>query len=456
MASGRGAFGSRFGFILAAVGSAVGLGNLWRFPYQASTNGGAVFMLIYLALLFLIGLPALMAELSLGRRSRRNAVDAFNKDGKTKPWTGVGILGLSTAILLLSYYSVIAGWALRYFFEAATVPYFDDAAAYFGSVAVNPSAILFHFLFMAITVAIVWRGVSGGIEKANLVMMPALFATVIALVLYGNFVAGDAAGRAAGREFYLRPDFGEFFGGPFSDVAATLSDAAGQTFFSIGLGLGTMLTYSSYLSRDNNLQTTGLTIGFADTGVAILAGFMVFPLMFSLGLADIAQGAGDSSVGGLFIAVPTAFAAIGGAFGQILAGLFFLMLSFAALSSAISLLEVPVSALVDRTGWGRPRSVLLVGFTIYLLGLAAAVSLTALDVMDKFVSNVLLLGGGLLLAIYVGWIRPEYLDEMTFGSDGRFDWSAFFRPVIKFVLPVLLVVLLAFGVKDFFDFLAAL
>lgn len=448
----RGAFSSRMGFIMAAVGSAVGLGNLWRFPYQASTNGGAVFMLIYLALLFLIGLPALMAELSLGRRSRANAVDAFNKDGRTKPWTGVGILGLATAILLLSYYAVIAGWAVRYFLEAATVPYFEDASAHFGAIAIGPGAILFHFLFMAITTAIVWRGVSGGIEKANLVMMPALFLTVLALVVYGSFFVGDATGRAAGLDYYLRPDFGEFFGGPFKDVAGTISDAAGQTFFSIGLGIGTMLTYSSYLSRDNNLQTTGMAIGLADTGVAVLAGFMVFPMMFGLGLEDVAQGAGESSVGGLFIAIPTAFAEIGGVFGQVLAGLFFLMLTFAALSSAISLLEVPVSAVVDRTGWSRSRATVLVGLSVYFLGLASAVSLEALDFFDSLVSNILLLAGGLLLSVYVGWIRPEYLDEVSFGAGRGLDWGAYFRPAIRYALPPLLTVLLYFGIASFFGF----
>ncbi len=435
----RGAFDSKLGFIMAAVGSAVGLGNLWRFPYLVSTNGGAAFVAIYLALLFLIGLPALMAELSLGRKSRRNAVDAFNKDGLTKPWTLVGVLGLVTAILLLSYYSVIAGWALRYFFESFGAEFFGNEAGFFSQVAFSSNSVLFHLFFMALTIGILIRGVGPGIEKANLIMMPALFIAVVALAIYGNVQSGAGAGRS----FYLDPDFSEVGIG-------TISEAAGQTFFSIGLGLGTMLTYSSYLERKGNLQATGLTIGFADTGVAILAGFMVFPLLFSLGLDNLILD-NSGSVGGLFIVIPSAFAAIGGILGQIMAVVFFLMLTFAALSSALSLLEVPVSAVIDRTGWGRPKAVLLVGLTVYLLGVASAVNLNVLTVVDSFVSNILLLAGGLLLAIFVGWVRPHYLDEMTHEHDGGVEWSAYFRPVIKYALPVFLSVLLVLGVINFFN-----
>lgn len=435
----RGAFDSKLGFIMAAVGSAVGLGNLWRFPYLVSTNGGAAFVAIYLALLFLIGLPALMAELSLGRKSRQNAVDAFNKDGLTKPWTLVGVLGLVTAILLLSYYSVIAGWALRYFFESFQSEFFGNEAGFFGQVAFTNTSVLFHLAFMAITIGILIRGVGPGIEKANLIMMPALFFAVIALAIYGNVQSGAAAGRS----FYLDPDFSEVGIG-------TISEAAGQTFFSIGLGLGTMLTYSSYLERKGNLQATGLTIGFADTGVALVAGFMVFPLLFSLGLDNLILD-NSGSVGGLFIVIPSAFGAIGGALGTIMAVGFFLMLTFAALSSALSLLEVPVSAVIDRTGWGRPRAVLLVGLSVYLLGIASAVNLDVLTVVDAFVSNILLLAGGLLLAIFVGWVRPHYLDEMTHEHDGGLEWSAYFRPVIKYALPVFLSVLLVLGIINFFS-----
>lgn len=436
----RGAFDSRLGFIMAAVGSAVGLGNLWRFPYLVSTNGGAAFMFIYLALLLVIGLPALMAELSLGRKSRRNAVDAFNKDGLTKPWTVVGILGLITAILLLSYYSVIAGWAMRYFFESFQGNFFGNEGSFFGQIAFGPGAVMWHAIFMFVTIAVVLRGVSGGIEKSNLIMMPILFASVVALVIYGNVQDGAQAGR----EFYLKPDFSAVNTG-------TISEAAGQTFFSIGLGLGTMLTYSSYLERKGNLQQTGLIVGFADTAVAILAGFMVFPLLFSLGLDELVNPDNAGTVGGLFIVIPSAFAEIGGFLGKFMAGGFFLMLSFAAISSAISLLEVPVSAVMDRTNWGRRRAVLLVGLSVYILGLGSAISADFLNVVDLFVSNVLLLAGGLLLTIFVGWIRPHYLNEMTHGLESGPNWAGYFRPVIKYALPAILGVLLVLGVINFFQ-----
>jgi NSS family neurotransmitter:Na+ symporter len=436
----RGAFDSKLGFIFAAVGSAVGLGNLWRFPYLVSTNGGAAFMFIYLALLFVIGIPALMAELSIGRKSRRNAIDAFNKDGLTKKWTVVGFLGLITAILLLSYYSVIAGWALRYLFASFTGPFFGNETGYFSDISFGPGAILFHLAFMAITVGILFRGVGKGIEGANLIMMPVLFIAVIGLAIYGNVQAGAGAGR----EFYLNPDFSAV-------TTGTISEAAGQTFFSIGLGLGTMLTYSSYLERKGNLQATGMTIGMADTGVAILAGFMVFPLLFSLGLDSLVNPENGGSAGGLFIVIPSAFAAIGGWLGTAMAVVFFLALTFAALSSALSLLEVPVSAVIDKTGWGRMRSVAVVGLVVYILGVPSALSSKFLGVMDSFVSNILLLTGGLLLSIFVGWVRPHYLDELTHEHDGGIEWSRYFRPVIKYVLPVTLSVLLVLGIINFFQ-----
>lgn len=437
--AGRGAFGSRIGFVMAAVGSAVGLGNLWRFPYLASTNGGASFLVLYVVLLFLIGIPALMAELSLGRRSQRNAVGAFDDEGRHRPWAGAGFLALGAAVLLLSYYSVIAGWALRYWIESLTAPYFGDAAGHFADIAFGPGALLFHALFMIITVWIVIRGVNKGIERANLIMMPILFVAVIALVVYGNMQDGAAAGRA----FYLEPNFGEITGG-------TVSNAAGQTFFSIGLGIGTMLTYSSYLSRQENLQQSGLTIALADTGVAVLAGFMVFPLIFSLGLSDLVGEAGASTVGGLFVALPTAFGAIGGTLGGLLAGSFFLLLTFAALSSAISLLEVPSSYIIDRTAWGRPRSVILMGLGVYILGVPAAFSADWLTYTDAFISRIVLILGGLLLVLYVGWVRKDVLDELHVGvGRGSVDAGRFLKPIIRYPLPLALFLLTILGILGF-------
>lgn len=445
--AGRGAFDTRIGFVMAAVGSAVGLGNLWRFPYVVSTNGGAVFLFIYLAFLFLIGIPALFAELSIGRAKQQNAVHAFKDHDDDKRFTWIGVLFLVTATLLLSYYSVIAGWAVNYAFEGVLRPlgqelpgFFDDAASYWSDLAVSPLSILFHLAFMAITIGIVIRGVSKGIEKANLIMMPVLFLFIVALVIYGNFQSGAGAGR----EFYLTPDFGDV------DIG-TLSDAAGQTFFSIGLGLGTMLTYSSYIGRDSNLQKTGLTIGITDTAVAVLAGFMVFPLMFSLGLQDLISPDNSGSVGGLFIVLPTAFAQIGGLLGVLLGAGFFIMLSFAAISSAISLLEVPVSYVNDRMpDWGRVRSVLVVGIPVYLFGLPAAISLDWLTMADNLVNNVLLLTGGLLLVLYVGWLRPEILDELRIGvGKGERDLATPFRYIIRYPLPLFLVTLLILGIVSF-------
>lgn len=450
--AGRGAFDTRIGFLMAAVGSAVGLGNLWRFPYLVSQNGGAVFLGIYVVFLFLIGIPALMAELSVGRARQRNAVQAFEKDKRGWSYSWIGILFLFTAMLLLSYYSVIAGWALNYLFNGIAQSVQQEAPgfwgrseAYFGDLSTSPTAIVFHFAFMAITIGILIRGVSRGIERANLIMMPILFLFVVGLAIYGNFQPGAGAGRS----FYFEPDLAPYK--EFSVLRTVLSDAAGQTFFSIGLGLGTMLTYASYVGRDNDLQATGVTIAVSDTLVAIVAGLMVFPLMFSLGLEGLI--ATDSSVGGLFIILPTAFHAIGGWLGLFLAIGFFLMLGFAALSSALSLLEVPVSYMVDRwPDWGRARAVLLLGMGVYIMGLPSAIWLEWLDFADRLVGNVLLLLGGLLLVLYLGWLRPDLMEELRVGAaKRRIDPFPAIKAVIRYPLPVFLAILLVFGIINFFS-----
>ncbi len=445
--AGRGGFNSRIGFIMAAVGSAVGLGNLWRFPYETSTNGGAAFLVVYLVLLFLIGLPALFAELSLGRHRRSSVMDAFEMDRGGRSYKWVGVLFMVTAVLLLSYYSVIAGWAIRYMVDSATAPYFDGASDYLLSISSSPMAIVYHAIFMILVMAILVRGVGKGIEKANLIMMPFLFLFVLGLVVYG-VVEMIRTGDYGGLDFYLlNVDWSQAI------QPSTLNAAAGQTFFSIGLGLGTMLTYASYIGRDADLQNTGFTIGFADTGVAVLAGFMTFPIIFVLGLDALVVGpdALSSTGGGLFIGVPTVFATIGGVGGGLLAFGFFLMLTFAALSSALSLLEVPVSVLVDRKPeWGRPRAVILIGLITYILGIPAAIDPNGwLGFADGIVNNILLLAGGLLLTVYVGWVRPDILQEFSVGRTG-FDWGKIFRPVIKYPLPVLLAVLLSLGIYTFF------
>ena len=437
--AGRGAFNTRIGFIMAAVGSAVGLGNLYRFPQQVSQNGGAAFVLVYLVLLFLIGLPALMAEFSLGRNRRRDAVGAFRPDAKGRSYRWIGYLFMFSAVLLLSYYSVIAGHAMRYLVESGTAPYFDDPAGYYGLVQNSFQAVIYHALFMIVTMLILIRGVSEGIEKANLIMMPILFASVIAIAIYGL----TRTGATDGIRFYVEPDFGELTAGGFGGMATLLGDAAGQTFFSIGLGLGTMLTYSSYMNRQTDLQSTGMTIGLADTGVAVIAGFMVFPLLFGLGLGALAD---DGN--GLFVALPAAFAAIGGTLGGVFAFGFFLLLVFAALSSALSILEVPVAHLIDRDPkWTRPRAVLLMGLLVYLAGLPSALRGTWLAFANDAIGPLLLLGG-LLLAVYVGWIDRTILGEMRISA--KRDWSRFWTVMIRYPLPVVLSALFVFSVVGLF------
>ncbi len=427
----RGAWATRIGFIMAAVGSAVGLGNLWRFSYLTSENGGAAFLLIYAVLLVVLGIPALLAELALGRRSKLNAYDTFDTLGGGW-WRIFGALAIFSSILLLSYYSVIAGWTISYIIDAFQGTFFADPGAYFTRIAEGPRALVLHAIFMVAVVAIVAGGVSKGIERASLILMPTLLAFIVGLSIWGLTLDGATAGLA----FYLNPDFSII-------TWQTVVAAVGQVLFSIGLGLGTMLTYASYLDRDSDLAGDGMTIGFSDFGVAFISGFMVFPIIFAFGLQSAVSG---SSVGTLFIAVPAAFANLGGVLGTGLALVFFLVLLFAALTSGISILEVSVSFLVDRFEVPRRKAAILLGEVVFGLGIASALSTEFLGLADTILGTVLLVLGALGVVVFVGYRLPDAAREMDRGSS--LPVSRWAMPIIRYVVPVFLLVILLMGLGE--------
>ena len=417
---------SHAGFLLAAIGSAVGLGNMWRFSYLAAENGGAAFVLLYVAMTAGIALPVLLAECVLGRGAQSGPLRALAHFGGTR-WRPLGWLFVAAGFLILSYYGVISGWTLRYTVEAIRVGFPADAAAHFDAIASGPAAVAWHLAFLAITAAIVAGGVKAGIERASVLLMPVLFAILAGLAVYAATIDGAGAGYA----YYLQADFRELLS------LAVLRDAAGQAFFSLSLGMGAMMTYASYLQRDADLPDEAVVIALSDFAVAFVAGLVVFPLLFALGLQ---QEVGASTVGALFITLPHAFAEMGAA-GRIVGLLFFAALLVGALTSAISLLEVVVSSAVDR-GWSRPVAALALGALVGATGVAAALDLAVLGVMDQIAGNVLLILGGFAIAIFVGWSMADPEAELAAGA-GRVRWFFLWRGLLRFVVPAVLAVVLA-------------
>lgn len=394
-------WGSKLGFILAAAGSAVGLGNIWRFPYITGQMGGAAFVILYLILVFVIGYAVMMAEISIGRKAELNAVGSFRKV-KGGPWVLVGWMGVAAGFIILSFYAVIGGWTFKYIFASFTglmqAGAAGEAGDYFGGFITNTTQVVaLQALFMVTVVWVVYKGIGEGIEKYCKILMPALFILLLVLIVRSVTLEGAEAGLA----FYMQPDFSKLTGEVFLA-------ALGQAFFSLSLGMGCMITYGSYLSKDTSIPGSAAQVCVLDTLVAILAGFVIFPAVFAFGL-EPASGPGLT-----FVTLPSVFSQMPG--GSFWSGLFFLLLFVAALTSAISLLEVVSAYFIDELKWSRHKAAVTMGTIIFVLGIPSAYSLTGnlniagkgfLDAADFVASNVLLPLGGLFIALFVGWIWTE-------------------------------------------------
>ncbi len=436
---GRETWGSRMAFVLAAAGSAIGLGNIWRFPYLTGQNGGAAFVLIYLAIVVLIGLPVMMAEVGLGRFTRRNPVGAFDRVAPNSAWRNVGMLGVITGFAILSYYSVVAGWTIGYTLKAVTGAFSaltdpGQTEKLFEQFVGDAWTVLtLHAMFMVLTVAVVIGGVRRGIERWTLVLMPILLLMLIFLVVRSLTLEGAGKGIA----FYLRPDFSKV-------TAATFLAALGQAFFSLSLGMGAMITYGSYLSQREDVVVATASVSLFDTLAAFLAGLAIFPALFTVAGVEPTTGAGLA-----FVVLPAIFHRIplGGLFGTV----FFSLLAVAALTSAISLLEVCVAYLTDEKRWTRKKACCLVGGVSFVLGIPAALStgastllshlpllqMSVLDLMDTMFGDFALTVGGLFLCIFVGWRWP--LEEALAGAmEGTF-YPCLGKPwivVIRYLCPL--------------------
>lgn len=429
----RGNWQSQIGFVAAAAGSAIGLGNIWRFPYMVGRYGGAAFVLVYLVIIIFIGVPIMNSELLIGRKSERNAVGAFKVLAPGTPWFIVGAMGILAGFIILSYYSVVAGWAVAYIFKSGAymAAGAETADVFVGHITSPVTPIIWHAIFMAMCIGIVAIGIEKGIEKYSKILMPMLVLVLLVLIIRSITLPGAGKGLA----FYLKPDFSKL-------SAEGILAALGQAFFTLSLGMGCMIVYGSYLRKKEDIPTNSYYIAGADTLIAFLAGFAIFPAVFAFGLEP---GAGP---GLTFITLPAVFAAMGPV-GHFFGILFFFLLTIAALTSAISLLEVVSAYFIDEAKWNRKKAVWIMGIIIFLLGVPSSLGQGVwsgvkiiggrdiLDSLDFLANNTLLPLGGFLLCIFIGWFwgTNKATEEANIGAKS-IKLGTTYSFLIKYVIPI--------------------
>jgi NSS family neurotransmitter:Na+ symporter len=444
----RATFGSRLGAIFASVGSAVGLGNIWRFPYEAGQNGGGAYLIIYLACVLLLGLPLMMTEIFVGRHTRTNAVTAFEVLSPQRGWKIIGFMGIIGAFMILGFYTVVAGWTLEYIWEAASGAMTGKSADIFAS---DYTSFITHpwrpLLWLVVTNLIahfvIVSGVKGGIERASKLMMPLLFAILVVLCIRSLTLPGAGAGLS----FLFKPDFSVV-------THATFLSALGQAFFSLSLGLASMLTYGSYVSSITNIRNTSLSVTLLDTMVAILAGVMIFPAVFSFGIAP-GQGAGL-----VFVTLPNIFAQL--PFPAIWSVAFFVLLTLASLTSIISMYEPATAYLSEHFRLPRKWATLIVTLGTTLLGVFASLSLgswqgislfgmSLFDFLDYASSKVLMPLGSMLLAIFVGWFvdKKVLARELSNNHTLSVGYMGWLRFTLRYVAPILIGLIFLYGLGLF-------
>ena len=431
----RDKFVSKFGVIAAAAGSAVGLGNIWRFPYVTGENGGGAFILIYILFVIVIGVPAMVAELVIGHKAKRNAIGSFKVIKPKSPWILVGYLGVLTGFLILAFYSTVAGWTLHYTYLAVINSFagkspqdLNDIFVHFHTSTYLP--IFWQIIFMIFTAGIVIAGVSNGIEKYTKVLMPLLFVILIILDIRAVTLPGAKEGLA----FLFKPDFSKL-------SSQTVLEALGQAFFSLSLGMGVLITYGSYIEKDNKLINVASEVAFFDTLVAILAGVAIFPAVFAFNLAP------EGGPGLVFKTLPAIFQQMPG--GYFFAILFFLLLFVAALTSSISLLEVVVAAFSEELNISRKSATIIGATTITILGILATMSfgklqnvqifsLRIFDLLDYLTSNILLPVGGFFIVMFVGWAmkKNDVYSELSNSNKHNVPLFNTFYFLIRYFVPI--------------------
>ena len=435
----RASFGSKLGMMLATAGGAVGLGNVWRFPYMTGANGGAAFIIVYIACVLLLGIPCMVSEFIIGRHGAANTYRAYSEVGNGRPWKLVGLLGVSTGVLITGYYAVVSGWCLQYVYASGMGQLHGDTSfveSYFQSFSTNPVRPLFWLaMILLLTHYVIIHGIRGGIERASKVMMPALF--ILLLIIVGASCMLPDAGR--GIDFLFKPDFSKF-------NSSVFLGALGQSFYSLSIAMGCICTYASYYSRQTNLLDSAVQIAFIDTCVAILAGLMIFPAAFSVG---INPGSGPSLV---FITLPNVF-------NQAFAGLpvlkwvvslmFYLLLSLAALTSLISLHEVGTAFLCEELHISRRKGAAIVTVSTMFVGIFCSLSLSGyrglqiagkplFDIFDFVTGQIFLPVGGFLTCLFIGWFVPKKMVQDEFTNWGTVCNRLFpvFLFLVRFVCPL--------------------
>jgi len=438
----RDSWSSRIGFILAVAGSAVGLANIWRFPYVVGKHGGAAFIVVYLLCLALMGFPVFISELIIGRTAQTSPTGAFRSIGRNKFWENVGTLTILTGFMVSSFYSAVAGWILGYLIEAlrGNFVHFEstnEAVQHYQLLVNNPWwSVFFHFAFLLLCISVLYMGVRAGIERGNKLMMPLLFVVLLILVIKGL----NMPNASKSLRFLFTPDWSVL-------TPMAILTAMGQAFFTLSLGQGTLVTYGSYLNKNENLIASSFLVAIMDTVVSILAAISVFTIVFSVGMEP------NSGPGLIFHTLPWAFSQIAG--GYFLGVLFFLLVLLAALTSEISALEPAIAYLMDERGWKRHPAVLVCGTGSFILGIPSALSynllkdftlhgMTFLDLMDYLASSFLIPIGGCLAVLLVGWRWgcAQAFDQLRQGSEEMFKkhpWiKYYFWLCIKYTAPILI------------------
>lgn len=434
-------WGSRFGFIMAAAGSAVGLGNIWRFPYLTGTSGGGAFILIYVLFALFVGLSVMLAEFTLGRYTAKAATGAYKQI--SRQWTFVGFMGVLTALFIMGFYPVVGGWATAYIFKGFTglLQHPEAVGDAFGAFTSDPvQPLIWMVIYLALNIAIVIKGISGGIEKAGKVLMPTLFLLLVIIAIRGLTLPGASAGVS----FLFKPDFSKLNG----SVALA---ALGQAFFSLSLGMGCMITYGSFLAKTEDLKGNALIVTIMDTCIALLAGLAMFPAAFAYGV-DPAAGPGL-----IFVVMPTVFAHMGG-LGQVFHVLFFIAFTVAALTSSISLMEVVVDYFIEQHHKTRKQAVLYTSIIMVIMCVLASLSLGVMadfhilgvgvfDFLDILTDKVYMAIGGMLLCLCVGWSvkKEDIYNEVTNNGELKFGLFGLWYGLIRFVNPILIAIVSVSG-----------
>ncbi|WP_163322043.1 sodium-dependent transporter [Draconibacterium mangrovi] len=446
----RDSFSSKFGVIAAAAGSAVGLGNIWKFPYIAGVYGGAAFLFVYLAFILAIGIPVMLSELIIGRSSRKNAFGAFKVLAPGTPWRYIGILGVGAAFLILSFYGVVAGWSLEYIVLSLENGFStkspDEIGMLFTTLIGSPvKPVIYQLIFMILSAAIVIVGIQKGIEKYTKILMPLLVIILVFLCIKSVSLEGAKAGL----NFLFKPDFSKL-------TADGILSALGHAFFTLSLGMGTLITYGSYVQKDNNLVNTVINVTVADTVIAIMAGIAIFPAVFAFGI-EPSQGPGL-----IFVTLPNVFHQMPG--GYIFSIAFFVLLSVAALTSSISILEVVVAYFKEEFNMGRKASTILATVLISILGVLCSLSMGVLspytffglnifDLMDWISANLFLPIGGMFIALFIGWYfgRKKVQEEVSQGGTLSGALLSIFMFLVKFIAPIAIAIVMLnnFGLLKF-------